>query len=621
MSTINAQSIINEVLEAHAVAPEECTWGDKITFRTSARGTHRILNCKENLMSFADAVRKNAAAFGGGLIREEKAKPAIVWQSKTISLFKQCIEDNDYQAAFDIGTGKLGALFFVDNKGMACMQVAPIPLDCEPRLVSMLNENGKWSVCCPVSMLGLDALTGNKRSRKAQIDAAAQHLHVMKPEKLDAMMANAHARPIDQSAIRSQWLADHGIVDDAAIEARIEANAAQDVAQIVAQAVAVSAIAEAMAPSEASERMYHVDAVNMSTGMHTRITRYAMDHAHCMTFISKQVPRDYIRHEVMEESTPEIVTCEAVESEAQGTATGKTVDIVVYPSYMVALGLAPSCGFSTVEPTIPPSGGNAVDTTTPAGTGEKPSILGQTFEQWLDSSFEANPYKQEYMTAFQGHKNLAMLGACIGNEDRYASRSGLIQAAKTQYFRELMMQPRDAVLSLAVWDSVNSEEKVELQKHFYSLDGQIIRRTQEQCKAKVQQETAPVTPTVAISAEPPAPRPMESTNFAADIPLSLAVSAFGGVSMSPERRGASAQAGYAQDMAQDIRYFESYHNMNEEEFNKFLQALRNICKAHGVQITPSGYDDLQVWDLGPDDDDEPVYFPENENCTNKKDTK
>lgn len=228
-----------------------------------------------------------------------------------------------------------------------------------------------------------------------------------------------------------------------------------------------------------------------------------------MTFISKQVPRDYIRHEVMEESTPEIVTCEAVESEAQGTATGKTVDIVVYPSYMVALGLAPSCGFSTVEPTIPPSGGNAVDTTTPAGTGEKPSILGQTFEQWLDSSFEANPYKQEYMTAFQGHKNLAMLGACIGNEDRYASRSGLIQAAKTQYFRELMMQPRDAVLSLAVWDSVNSEEKVELQKHFYSLDGQIIRRTQEQCKAKVQQETAPVTPTVAISAEPPAPRPME----------------------------------------------------------------------------------------------------------------
>lgn len=61
--------------------------------------------------------------------------------------------------------------------------------------------------------------------------------------------------------------------------------------------------------------------------------------------------------------------------------------------------------------------------------------------------------------------------------------------------------------------------------------------------------------------------------------------------------------------------------MNEEEFNKFLQALRNICKAHGVQITPSGYDDLQVWDLGPDDDDEPVYFPENENCTNKKDTK
>lgn len=201
---INAQTIIAEVLTAQAIAPDECTPNAFVKFQTSARGSHRILNCKENLQRFADLVRKNAAAFGGGLIREEKAKPAIVWPSKTIALFKQCMEDNDYQAAFDIGTGKLGALFFVDCKGRACMQVAPMPLDSEPRLVSVLNEDGKWSVCCPISMLGLDSLTGNKRSRQAQIDAAAQHLRLMKPEKKEAMMANAHARPIDQSAIRAR---------------------------------------------------------------------------------------------------------------------------------------------------------------------------------------------------------------------------------------------------------------------------------------------------------------------------------------------------------------------------------------------------------------------------------
>jgi hypothetical protein len=60
------------------------------------------------------------------------------------------------------------------------------------------------------------------------------------------------------------------------------------------------------------------------------------------------------------------------------------------------------------------------------------------------------------------------------------------------------------------------------------------------------------------------------------------------------------------------------HDMNEEEFNNFLQALRDVCKKHGVQITPSMYDGLQVWDLGPND--ETLHFPEIENCTNKKET-
>lgn len=247
MSNINAQTIIAEVMAAHAIAPDDGT--EYITFKTSERGTHRIINDKAHLQRFADAVRKNAAAFGGGLIREAKTAPAVSYASKTISLYKQLIEDKDWYAALQLAEGKLSPLFFFGNDGKSHMQVAPIPLDSEPRLVSLLGEDGKWSVCCPVSMLGLDSLTGNKRSRQAQIDAADQHLRVMKPEKKEAMMANAHARPVDQSAARAQWMQEHGIVDDAAIEARIEAQAAQDVAEVVAQAVAVSAIAEAMAPA------------------------------------------------------------------------------------------------------------------------------------------------------------------------------------------------------------------------------------------------------------------------------------------------------------------------------------------------------------------------------------
>lgn len=252
MSTINAQSIIAEVMAAHAIAPREYTLGDFIKFQTSARGSHRIINCQENLQRFADLVRKNATAFGGGLMREEKTRSAVSYNTKTISLYKQLIEDRDYFAALQLADEKLSPLFFVDRTGKAHIQVAPIPLEADSRLVSVLNEHGTWSVIDPVSMLAMHGDAKNKRSRDAQIENAMQRYSKGTDDAKVNMFAKAYTKPADQAAARAQWLADHGIVDDAAIDARIEAQAAQDVAEIVAQAVAVSAIAEAMAPSESS---------------------------------------------------------------------------------------------------------------------------------------------------------------------------------------------------------------------------------------------------------------------------------------------------------------------------------------------------------------------------------
>lgn len=46
--------------------------------------------------------------------------------------------------------------------------------------------------------------------------------------------------------------------------------------------------------------------------------------------------------------------------------------------------------------------------------------------------------------------------------------------------------------------------------------------------------------------------------------------------------------------------------MNDEAFTPkctaFLAALRALCAAHGVTLSTSGYDGLQVWDRGPDAD-------------------
>lgn len=376
---INAQSIINQVMAAHAIAPNKCdlpqhkvphvekdqrhpTRKPKITyetvfdnpeyiiFRTSERGTQKVLNCKENLQRFADLVRKNAAAFGGGLIKEEKQKPAVSYPSKSISLYKQLIEDKDWHAALQLAEEKLSPLFAID-RGTAYMFVAPIPLEEEPRIVSLLGDCGEWTVAEPVAM----RFNSWHKSRQKAEDAFFAAFNARTQEQKDAFFAARELARIDQSAARAQWMADHGIVDDAAIEARIESQASQDVAEVVAQAMAVSAIAEAMAPAAEEDK--------------------------------------------------ELVKCEAQESSTD-SASGFTV-----------------AAYNTVTAML--------------------------------ASFTPTP-----------------------------------------------------------------------------------------------------APTPAVSSEPPAPRPVESTNFAADIPLSLAVNAFHGVSMSPERRGASAKAEYAQSMAED---YETLH--------------------------------------------------------------
>jgi len=447
---INAQTIIAEVLTAQAIAPDECTPNAFVKFQTSARGSHRILNCKENLQRFADLVRKNAAAFGGGLIREEKARPSVIYASKTISLYKQLIEDKDWYAALQLADEKLNPLFYFGNDGKAHIQVAQIPLEADSRLVSVLNEDGTWSVIDPVSMMAMHGhASKNKRSRDAQIENAMQRYSKGTQEAKENMFAKAYAKPVDQSATRAKWLADHGIVDDAAIEARIEANAAQDVAQIVAQAVAVSAIVEAMAPSE--------------------------------------------------ESTPELVTCESGESEANTASMGNASGFTVTAYNTVTSMLA---GFT---PTAPPSDGNAGDTTTPMES--TPDLEYDVYGMF--TSFAPNT-----PAGVAAWKELA----------RENNGTGKVL---NEHAESTIAQLRDAGYTVAKSGKCAVDDDALLS------------------------ELAAPAPTPAVSTESPAPRPMESTNFAADIPLSLAVSAFGGVSMSPERRGASAQAGYAQDMAQD----------------------------------------------------------------------
>lgn len=76
-----------------------------------------------------------------------------------------------------------------------------------------------------------------------------------------------------------------------------------------------------------------------------------------------------------------------------------------------------------------------------------------------------------------------------------------------------------------------------------------------------------------------------ASSFTADIPLSLAVSAYGGISMSPEKRGASTQAGYCQELEEIYNTLKSHATKGgtlaqlEEEFARLRSGFRSHYRA------------------------------------------
>ena len=95
-------------------------------------------------------------------------------------------------------------------------------------------------------------------------------------------------------------------------------------------------------------------------------------------------------------------------------------------------------------------------------------VLQLTFEQWLENRFEASEYKDAYLERADGNKRQAMLDAngIGGTEDR----------AMRSYLSELFSQPRNADISLDVYDAIPDNAKVEATRHFYQLEKKINDR-------------------------------------------------------------------------------------------------------------------------------------------------
>lgn len=128
-------------------------------------------------------------------------------------------------------------------------------------------------------------------------------------------------------------------------------------------------------------------------------------------------------------------------------------------------------------------------------------IASQTFDQWVRAKYNGNEYKASYLKEFGGDEKRAMLGAAVSTIDSDRSTADLLKAARIKYHGELMDLPREASISLEVWDALDNTMKLEAQRHFFDLDARITRRDQDATKARVEAEKAKKAPYEAAFAE------------------------------------------------------------------------------------------------------------------------
>ena len=282
MTTINAQTIIDAVMQAHATAPDadDKATPSKIKFQTSERGFHTICNTRENLARFADTVRKNARLFGGGLAKAApKARTAAAWPAQLVRLVFELLQDKQHQDAAELAQAQCGAAFYegVNHKtkdAQAFLLWAPQSVEgLSEEFKSARGEDGRY---CVYQVSSGASLNDQHRTRKGAEEAALKTWGQATEEK--RAQALASFKPCNQAAARLLWLTQHGIITQDVIDARIdadtlareeektlgqrfdeerakrkaarEAQAAHDVAQVVAGAFAAAAIDEAMKIAE-----------------------------------------------------------------------------------------------------------------------------------------------------------------------------------------------------------------------------------------------------------------------------------------------------------------------------------------------------------------------------------
>ncbi|AMO36602.1 PLxRFG domain-containing protein [Thauera humireducens] len=104
-----------------------------------------------------------------------------------------------------------------------------------------------------------------------------------------------------------------------------------------------------------------------------------------------------------------------------------------------------------------------------------------TFDQWLEQQWAGNRYRDAYLENANGDERKAKYAAASGGGESEVSARGA-------YWAALMDAPRDADVSLEMYDGLTDAQKRDASRHFFKLDDLVRDRYQREAMQKKAQE-------------------------------------------------------------------------------------------------------------------------------------
>ena len=116
------------------------------------------------------------------------------------------------------------------------------------------------------------------------------------------------------------------------------------------------------------------------------------------------------------------------------------------------------------------------------------------FDEWAKHQYATNEYKDGYLRRAGGDEKRAALMATVSGGSKEMPIKDLLAQAKQRYAQHLLELPRDATISLDVYDALPPMLQTEAARHFFDIDTRLTKRTRNEVAVRMKGQEAAEAP-------------------------------------------------------------------------------------------------------------------------------